>query len=513
MKMKLSKIALAMAAIGVTPAAFALTPAQIAAGPTTYVWLSGNSAPSNGVFRSVMSLCNGLAGNAGTADAHMYLESTGLEPGKSSGDRVAYACTMSSAAGSLAGKKVVVYHTVENGSFNAYAPHLSMAGEPNPNGYLQGNLKRVNDLAGQGAGGKCAAGTAATTSVTLNGVAYNIGRYNNCDLVTKNFSPSVKGDAAGQPGQSYPDGGFSDTEYLLNKQNLEIGTALSAIGSEVATNIGQAFGVAVSYPLYFRLQQNDVNPPAGTPFAGHPSLPSSCTTGFSAASPNLTAACQPNLAAQRYTATAAVASIGGVDGSTFGGTAGSVVNLVRRVPTSGTQSASNARFLAKPCATGLSQGALEPARATDSTGTVIVTEQSSTGGVKTALNAASVAGQFGLGVVSMENTPGGAAANDRWAFVKLNRVSPDQFPDSILDPQQRVQALDGTYDFWYEMVAFTAGGAKSPASAAGAALIAAVTTSLGNHDLKGIFATPLAGTSGPTSLGARFGNSCQPAFQ
>ena len=499
MKMKLSKIALAVAAIGTTPAAFALTPTQIAAGPTTYVWLSGNSAPSNGVFRSVLSLCNGLAGNAGTNDAHMYLESTGTEPGKSSGDQVAYACTMSSAAGSLSGKKVVVYHTVENGSFNAYAPHLSMAGEPNPNGYLQGNLKRVNDLAGQGGGGKCAAGAAATTSVTLNGVAYNIGRYNNCDLVTKTFTPALKGDAQGLAGQSYPDGGFSDTEYLLNKQNLEIGTALSTIGSEVATNIGQAFGVAVSYPLYFRLQQNDVA--LGVLSAA------TCTTGFSAASPNLTPACQPNLPAQRYTATAAVASIGGVDGSTFGGSAGSVVNLVRRVPTSGTQSASNARFLGKPCATGLSQGALEPARASDSTGTVTVTEQSSTGGVKTALNAATLAGQFALGVVSMENTPAPTASTDRWAFVKLNRVSPNT------DAQQRAEALDGTYDFWYEMVAFTAGGAKSPASAAGAALIAAATASLGNHDLKGIFATPLAGTSGPTSKGARFGNSCQPAFQ
>ena len=500
MTMKLSKIALAVATICATPVAFALTPAQIAAGPTTYVWLSGNSAPSNGVFRSVMSLCNGLAGNAGTNDADMYLESTGTEPGKTSGDRVAYACTMSSAAGSLAGKKVVVYHTVENGSFNAFAPHLSMAGEPNPNGYLQGNLKRVNDLAGQGGGGKCAVGTAVPTSVTLNGVAYNIGRYNNCDLVTKTFTTALKGDALGLPGQSYPDGGFSDTEYLLNKQNLEIGTALSAIGSEVATNIGQAFGVAVSYPLYFQLQKNDVA--LGALSAA------TCTTGFSAASPNLTLACQPNLPAQRYTAIAAVASIGGVDGSLFGGPGGSVVNLVRRVPTSGTQSASNARFLAKPCATGLSQGALEPARATDSiAGQVIVTEQSSTGGVKTALNAASLASQFALGVVSMENTPAPTASTDRWAFVKLNRVSPNT------DAQQRAEAMDGTYDFWYEMTAFTAGGAKSPASAAGAALIAATTTSLGNHDLKGIFASPLAGSSGPTSKGARLGNSCQPAIQ
>ncbi|MEO7558637.1 MAG: hypothetical protein ABIT23_00075 [Nitrosospira sp.] len=492
--MKLSKIALAVAALGTTPVAFALTPAQVAAGPTTYVWLSGASAPSNAVFRSVMSLCNGLAGNGGANDAHMYLESSGTEPGKSSGDRVAYACTMSSAAGSLAGKKVVVYHTVEGGSFNAYAPHLSMAGEPNPNGYLPGNIKRINNLALLGGAGKCAAAGAGSTNVVLNGVSYPIGRYNSCnDTVTKTFTAALNGDAAGLPGQSYPDGGFSDTEYLINKQNLNIGRDLSAIGDEVATNIGQAFGVAVSYPLYLQLQKNDAA--AGL-------LGATCDDG-SAAAPNLTPACQPSLPAQRYTAVANRDSIGSVDGSLFGGPAGSVVNLARRVPTSGTQSASNVRFLAKPCA----PGALEPARATDSTATAIVTEQSSTGGVKTALNTATGAGQFALGVVSAENTPAPTATTDRWAFVKLDRVSPNS------DAQQRAEAMDGSYNFWYELAAFTAGGSVSPASASGAALIAAVTGTLGESDLKGIFATPVAGSSGPTSKGARLGNSCQPAIQ
>ncbi len=498
MKMKLSKIALAVAALGTTPVAFALTPAQVAAGPTTYVWLSGASAPTNAVFRSVMSLCNGLAGNGGANDAHMYLEGTGTEPGKSSGDRVAYACTMSSAAGSLAGKKVVVYHTVEGGSFNAYAPHLSMAGEPNPNGYLPGNIKRINNLALLGGAGKCAAAGAGSTNVVLNGVSYPIGRYNSCsDTVTKTFTAVLKGDAAGLPGQSYPDGGFSDTEYLINKQNLEIGRDLSAIGDEVATNIGQAFGVAVSYPLYHQLQKNDVA--AGM-------LGATCDDG-SATAPNLTPACQPSLPAQRYTAIAAKDFVVSVDGSLFGGPAGSVVNLVRRVPTSGTQSASNLRFLNKPCATGSSQGALEPGRASDSTATVVITEQSSTGGVKSTLNTATGAGQFALGVVSAENTPAPTATTDRWAFVKLDRVSPNS------DAQQRAEAMDGAYNFWYELAAFTAGGSTSPASPSAAALITGVAGTLGESDLKGIFATPAAGSSGPTSKGARIGNSCQPAIQ
>ena len=146
-------------------------------------------------------------------------------------------------------------------------------------------------------------------------------------------------------------------------------------------------------------------------------------------------------------------------------------------------------------------------RATDSTGTAVVTEQSSTGGVKTALNTATGANQFALGVMSMENTPAPTATADRWAFAKLDRVSPNS------DAQQRAEAMDGSYNFWYELAAFTAGGSVSPASAAGAALIAAVNTTLGESDLKGIFSTPAAGSSGPTGKGARVGNSCQPALQ
>ncbi|SFW38979.1 hypothetical protein [Nitrosovibrio sp. Nv17] len=499
MKLKLSKIALAVAVLGTTPAAFALTPAQIAAGPTTYVWLSGASAPSNAVFRSVMALCKDANSDGKPDDAHVYMQGTGKEPGKSSGDRVAYACTMGANAGSLEDKKVVVYHTVENGSFNSYSPHLKMAGDTNPE--LLPSLQRVEDLKDLGAGGKCANGAAV---FDLPAPLDTVGRYNNCSVVTKNFSSGN----VGTPGQDYPDGGFSDTEYLINKQNLAINTDLSAIGTELATNIGQAFGVAVSYPLYYRLQRNDIK-------AGY--LSGSCDSG-SASAPNLTLACQPNLPAQRYTAIVGRDSINGVtvnffDNNTDTGMPNSKLHLVRRVPTSGTQSASNARFLGKPCATGVSQGAQDPARGLisgttpssegdNSTAVVKITEWPSTGGVKTKLDAASQAGEFAVGVVSAENTPAGAGANDRWAFVKLNRVSPNP------DAQQRAEALDGSYDFWYELVAFTAAGVSS-ASPEGAELIAAVTTTLGETDLKGIFATPAAGASGPTSRGGRFGNSCQ----
>lgn len=475
--MKLTKIALAMSAMMATPAVFAAAHSS--------VWLSGASAPTNSVFRGVIALCNGVAGNGGANDATMYLSGTGTEPGKSSGDWVAYSCTMSPAAGALDGKKMVVYHTVEGGSFNAYAPHISKLGPPDSsNTNLPGKLNRVANIAGVGAA--CTGGTlAASTNVTINGVTTPIKRYTGCSTVTKTFS----GTSGGVAGLDYPDGGFSDTEYLMNKLNLGIITDQASIGSPTPTNVGQAFGVAVSYPLYYQLQKNDFG------------STSTCVTGGSALSPVLTAACQPNMPAQRYTTVAAKGY--SADASLFGGAVGGKVTLARRVITSGTQSTSNLRFLSNPCATGEPQGTLEPKRSTDSTATLVVNESSSTGGVKTVLNAATGAGEFALGWVSMENTPAPTATADRWAFVKLDRVSPNS------DTQQRAEAMDGSYTAWYELEAFTAHAASTD----GAELITQVTTTLGNTDLKGLFATPLAFATGPTSKGFRAGNSCQPAGQ
>ena len=143
----------------------------------------------------------------------------------------------------------------------------------------------------------------------------------------------------------------------------------------------------------------------------------------------------------------------------------------------------------------------------DSTPTFVVTEQSGTGGVKSALNTATGASEFGLGVVSMENTPAPTATADRWAFVKLDGISPNS------DSFQRAEAIKGNYTMWYELVAFTAGSASQE----GIDLMTAVNSSLGNPaltNLKGLFITPLAGVTGTNvAKGTRFGNSCQPIGQ
>ena len=268
--MKLNKIALAVAAVCASPAAFALTPAQVDS-TTVRLWLSGASAPTASVYKGVLTLCQGMQykdalgnthTNPGAIDAHLYLENPGAGklPGESaptgfSADRMAYTCTVNTddlRAGSLEGKKVVVFHTVEGGSFNYVTPHITIAGEVNPN--LPGSLKRTSNIEGLSAG--CASGAAESVSVNISGLPNTVGVYRGCATTTQTFTAGQALRASVTLNPDRPEGGFSDTEYLMNKLNLNITTELGAIGSEVPTNIGQVFGVAVSYPLYAQLQKN-----------------------------------------------------------------------------------------------------------------------------------------------------------------------------------------------------------------------------------------------------------------
>ncbi len=244
--MKLNQIALAVAAMAAAPA-FALTPGQVDG--ATQLWISGASAPTNSVFLGAMTLCKGVsykdaAGiiqtNPGAIDAHMYLEkatgtgSAGTEPGKDSGDRVAYACTVDTIddrAGVLEGSKVVLYHTVEGGSFNAYTPALALAGDTNPN--IPTTLQRITEVADLGATGKCANGAAVNTTVSVSGVNNVIPRYNSCGRTTVTLATGAV-DVAGDTAPTTSIGGFSDTEYVINKLNLDVTTELGDIGSEVA---------------------------------------------------------------------------------------------------------------------------------------------------------------------------------------------------------------------------------------------------------------------------------------
>lgn len=484
--MKLKQIALAVAATCVAAPSFALTPADID-GSTVQLWLSGATAPTKSVYAAVRSLCadNDADGNAD--DLHVYLEKvpatiSDAVPGKSAaGKFAAYACTMGPLAGSLDGVKTVVYHTFDGGSFEAYTPHLFVAGEINP--LVPATLTRLNDITAGGSTCAVATGTGAPANT-----------YVGCGKT----AVALAGNTDPYSTPTLPQGGYSDTEYTLNQLNLGISKSLGDIGFEAPTNVGQGFGLAVSYPLYAELQK------AQGIIATTAADGEACDGNYAAG------ACQPNVSRQKYSSLVAAGGVTNKDGSLFGAAAGSVIKLERRVGTSGTQSSSNAFFLNTPCATGLPGGGLSLA-GTNTAGTtsynggkVLVRSNNGSGDVKAKITEASTNGELAIGVLSLENV---TSATEKFAFVKVNGVSPNT------DAKQRQTAIDGDYEFWYELVAFTANDAFSE----GADLINGTVIALGDPsitDLTGLFVTKAAGVSGANvSKGAKLGNACSPAIQ
>lgn len=482
--MKLNQIALAVAAVCVAAPSYALTPAEVDAS-TVQLWLSGATAPTASVFKAVRSLCADNDADGTPDDLHVYVSSnvtTGpadAVPGKSkAGKFAAYACTMGPLAGSLDGVKTVVYHTFDGGSFEAYTPHLFLAGEVNP--LVGATLKRMNDLTDPASTCTPIAGTPDPT-------------YHNCGIATVALAPNA--DPFSTP--TLPQGGYSDTEYTLNQLNLGISKGLSDIGFEAPTNVGQGFGLAVSYPLYAELQKAQ-------------GFIATTAADGEACDGNYAVACQPSVNRQKYSSLVSSNGVSNKDGSLFGAPAASVIKVERRVGTSGTQSSSNAFFLNKPCATGLAGGELGIA-GTNTAGTtsynggkVLVRSNNGSGDVKTQITNASTAGELAIGVLSLENVP---SVSEKFAFVKVNGVSPN------VDAKQRQTAIDGDYEFWYELVAFTANDAFGE----GVDLINGTVIALGDPnitDLTGLFVTKAAGVSGTNvSKGAKLGNACSPAIQ
>jgi hypothetical protein len=503
--MKLNQIALAVAAACVAAPSFALTPAQIAADPgTVQLWISGATAPTASVYGAIRKVCLDADNNGAPDDLHVYLTNNltaaqvlagDAVPGKSNaGKFAAYACTMGNLAGSLEGVQTVVYHTFDIGSFEAYTPHLALLpGFSHPS--VSTSVKRLKDIT---------LGSSTCALVTDPGAPANT--YENCGSLSVPVGPNE--DEFSTP--TLPQGGFSDTEYVLNQLNLGISAEVSDIGTDDGTNVGQVFGLAVSYPLYFAMQQKDIA-------AGK--LAATCDDApFTSLSPNLTGACQPNATRQQYTSLVSTSGVTNKDGSLFGGAVGSVIQVQRRVGTSGTQSSSNAFFLNAPCATGKPAGALAPAGSNLFTpvpvsfngGKVLVNSNEGSGNVKTALTTASNNGSLAIGVLSLENSP---SATEKFAFVKLNSVSPNFNVDPgtgaiVADAKQRVNAISGDYEMSYELVGFTAASAYTE----GADLINGVRTALGDTtitDLKGLFVTKASGGVG----GSKVGNSCKMAVQ
>lgn len=475
--MKLTKIALAVAATLVAGQAFAapVTQAEITTarsnGSLQETWLSGASAPTYNVFVGVASTCDAntvSVFNAGTA-------TTAQKPGASSaGNFLAYACK-------VGGVTTVVYHTIDGGSFNAYAPHIPNDVDGDGN-FAVTNLARVKNL-NTLSNTTCAA---TTGSLVLPGQPA-IPVFSKCATVV----PATAPDAA----TAKPAGGFSDVEAAL------FGVSTTGFGTEGDAGVGQVFGVAVSTNLYREMQV------AQGIYASVAAANAADTAFAPANAPNMTSAQYTSLA----TGTFATNWSPIIPGST------KEVRVARRVNTSGTQGSSNAFFMKNPCNGEPSVGgALLPSTAAQSTATFIVTEGSSTGNVKTALTNANTNNQFAAGVVSLENNWRTDTSNNQYRFVKLDNVHPEA-PVSgsglVADTNARHTAATGAYPFHMELKYFVADTADS----FGASLIPQVAGSFSAAACadvpRGLTLNPLSGSScvlgEVVAKGTRFGNNCQ----
>lgn len=468
--MQFKQIALAVAATLVAghAAAVPVTKNDIAAARATSAlqetWLSGASAPTFNVYQGFALGCDADSVAIFTTDT-----SGAVKPG-SLGDNSAYACTRG-------GVVSVMYHTVAGGSFNAYAPHVNGT-----------QLSRVKALDVDTA--CAAAGTFSFTAGT-----------NTVTAAVNNKCTAVLGATAGDNAPALPAGGFSDVEAAL------FGFDVSGAGTEAQANVGQVFGLAVSTNLYRALQAaqglSDVN----------------ATTFDPVNAPNLTSA--------QYVSIAAVSGGYHTDWSPILGTAGNGkdVHLARRVATSGTQASSNAHFLKNPCdGDPTVGGALFPATVADSgfndvngngikdvgeaADLFIVTENSGTSDVKKKLTSANGAGEYAIGVVSLENDWRSETKSDRnqYRFIKLDGIHPEAGDVA----NARLAALTGEYAFQMEMRNFTA----NSADAFGAQLITDITTALGNPATctdvpRGLTLNPLGGSTCnyPGQPGASAGGS------
>lgn len=490
--MKLTQIALALAAISAAPA-FAV---DITAGGTIpVVYVSGASALSGTVGGVVNSLC--------TVPTVKYIDD------KDGKQDAAYLCNNAKAtSGFPASSKYIVVKRDEDGSLAGVGPVVipgSTATNPSP---TAGGLNFI-DLK------NCTAATPFT-----------------CAYIAPNALT----------GRVNPHAGLSDVESTIWQARGQFNpSGAGAVPfTSTAPFAAQGFGIAVTEELYKALKTKQ--------FAEGklPGCAADIPTDF-AAGP-----CQPSISRDQYTSIASQSggyhtSWAPILGATVG--AGKAVNLCRRVSTSGTQASSDTYFLSNPCAKAdPTNGLLAAATsALDSNpGFFHVQENSSTGNVKSCLNFHNNGfnntdtvpyvngngsllnnekdeGKFAIGVISLENLPaagsgpiaegpgGAAAAGDKWKFVKLSNVS----PNLEVSGKQRQTTIDGEYDFAFEFQALWPDSLDTARTAFMNAFVGQLSDP-NLVDLRGIYVVSngltVTNALKPNQVGkgTRGGNSCQP---
>lgn len=484
--MKMKQIAVALAALSVSAIANAgVTAAQIesarTAGTLDQAWISGATAPTKIVYEGWVVGCNAGTNTIFTTQA---TSSTSVTPG-SLGNYNAYAC--------VRGTRVsVLYHTLDGGSLNAYTPHT-----------VNSKLARVKYVGNNQSG--CSTTALAYTDST--NTKNNADVYKGCTQVGINLpatgataasnSTNAAAVAADTLAPQKPVGGFSDVEAALFPATIGGGN-VSSFGTESNAFIGQAFGVAVSIPLYRKLQE---------------------VQGITEASNAFNPELAPSLSKSQI---ASILADGGAVQSSgtwqpiLGEDPGQKVIVQRRVDTSGTQASSNAFFLGNPC-TG--SGGLAPANA--SAGDYQVVLNSGSGNVKAGITTASTTNdttaQYAIGVLSMENDwrAETSAANAGYRFIKVGGVHPET-GDVV---NARLQAATGAYPFHFEVKTFVANGVPAGFQRN---IVPTIASALRNPLPAACATTPRGLTLNPDTPNScevgtvkakvtNFGNNCSPA--
>ncbi|MDP3609258.1 MAG: hypothetical protein Q8R74_09310 [Methylophilus sp.] len=493
--MKMKQIALLIAGLTTSAAAFAVpvTADEISnarqAGSLQQAWLSGASAPTRTVYEGWVGPGNGVGCDIGTSTIFSTQGGTANVPG-SLGNFTAYACKRN-------GIVSVLYHTLDGGSLNAYAPHT-----------VGTRLARVKFV---GTGNGC------TSSVAYSDPTNNKNNatvWKGCALIGEALPPA--GTNAAVNGRNatavatdpfapqLPVGGFSDVEAALFPSSIG-GGDVSSRGAESDANVGQVFGVAASIPLYRAMQ---------------------AAQGISESGSSFDPALAPNISRSQYVAIAAAGGAANGDWTPIlGAPSTQRVVVERRISTSGTQSSSNAYFLENPCANGAG-ASLPPSRAIDSNPDYTVNERSGSGNVKTALTdasnaAANTRNQFAIGVLSLENNWRlDSAASAGYRYLKVDGVHPETGDTE----NARVTATNGNYTFHMELKSFVRSNyAGAPAKTAFEnAVVGQITQVLANPEAascsvfpRGLTLNPLSGSA--CTLGVQvarmtnLGNNCSPA--
>lgn len=448
--MQVKHIVLAVAAAIAAPSAMA---ASLTA--TNVIYISGASAQTPGLAKSIGNFCN--------TTVSTYTDDKDGKQG------YAYVCSSAKATSGLtAGSSFIVVKLDAGGSANGVAPVVNLTTLPFP------------DIANCSATVIAGYNASNTVGTVAGSCAYNL-------------APVAKQAQLG----------LSDVPASVWKARGQF-TPVTTAYTTAAGFAGQGFGIAVSPLLYTALQNDQI--------AGG-SLASTCT-GVTTAG-----ACQPSISKAQY-ANIVASNPGSVYQQNWAAmlpntvsdpALTAVVTLARRTASSGTQASSDVYFLNAPCETLTAMGgSLAPigAGTYDAAGVLstavgysgipafVVSEESSTGNVKTKL-----ATGYAIGVMSLENAQG-----TTWKWLKLNGVSPN------VDATQKATTVNGLYDFAYETEMIY----RNDAVATTKSLATALVNELGNGanlaTFSGIYADPLSGAAyvaGQTHKGSRGNNVCQ----